>query len=105
MPQQIWKCEFCTETFPTEQECLEHERSHSSTINCLCLGSKRECEGIIEILDRGDKYELRFKWDAGEREISKRFSINKEDCTIEVKVIADKIHEAASMKGDSNASS
>ena len=85
MPRQLFQCEFCDKTFPTESECIEHEQTHSKIVPCIRVGQKQEIEATLNILETSDKYDCRLKWGATEREMSVRFVIDKNRMSIEVK--------------------
>ncbi len=68
MPIRIYRCSYCSFESQNEQEVIEHERSHSKTMQCTKSQQKNETPCTLSILDTphedGNFFEFTWSWKA-----------------------------------------
>ena len=66
---RICRCSYCSFESENEQEVIEHERSHSKTMQCTKFQQKNEVPCMLSILDTphedGNFFEFTWTWEAG----------------------------------------
>jgi len=59
---KIFRCSYCNFESQNEQEVVEHEKTHSETIECTKVQGKDEVPCTMNILEKCGDYELTFIW-------------------------------------------
>lgn len=68
MPIRIYRCSYCSFESENEPEVIEHERSHSKTMQCTKEQQSKEVPCMLSILDvtheDGNFLEFTWTWEA-----------------------------------------
>ena len=84
MPVRVFRCLYCDFESQDEQEAIEHEKTHVKQVECVKIQKKDEVPCVMDVLEKGDFYELTFVWNAlvtnkeTAREMSCVFIVNKD---------------------------